>query len=415
MISPDIFDIIARGGGGGSSSGGGGAGGIIVLPLIIIAVIAGWWARRKKIKKAKEALATAVSSDPTWDKDTITRRASDIFVQFQQDWSNFNAPGMQKYLTKRYYHHIMLMLAALHQMNRQNRMSELSLNEVTLMNVSDQADSELDSFDMEISASAVDQLVDATTQQVLFEDRAGFTELWHFDREDGDWKLDGIAQVDEGSSLSSGFLGKEIGTSKVREDIAMMQFAHQNNFFYNADFGWLLLPLRGALFNKASFGRSDINFHVIGTHHNVLVQFYNYVPVIENKRTLGDYFLALYKPGHSVTPYTVAQTTLPKTYGNIVVQAKKGSYSRYKPSGMQKISLEWPDFNKRYNVYATNVELATSLELLHPAYMERLFDVPFPVSIEIVDNVLYLYSLDGEADFNVMLELLKLAFDEMKM
>lgn len=408
-----LTHIVARAGGGGSGGGGGGAG-IIVLPIVVIGAIVAWWRRRKQIKRAEKAIEQARANDPSWDG--VVERAQNIFVQFQQDWSDFSVPNMQTYLTPRYLQHITLMMRALKQMNRQNKMSNVQLQQATLFNVSDSSEDELDNFDIEMRASANDELMDLTTNSTLFVDAKAFTEVWNFEREGGQWMLDKISQVGIETSIEKGYTSKDDKKAKADEATKMRRFAEENNFFYNADFGWLLLPLRGLLFSLSSFGRSDVNYHVIGDYRNVLVQFYQYVPIIQDKRRFADYFKALYKPAYRYEAYMIAQAVLPKSYGNIVVRRKSpiGLFS-FTPLGMTRVSLEGVDFDKDYFVYATDVEKATSLELLNPAYMEQLLAVPFKVSVEIVDNVLYLYSTDKKADFDIMLALLKNAFEEMKM
>jgi hypothetical protein len=79
------------------------------------------------------------------------------------------------------------------------------------------------------------------------------------------------------------------------------------------------------------------------------------------------------------------------------------------------LSLEWPDFNRRYEVLATNVEQVTAFELLHPVFMEKLFALPFRVGIEVVDNTLYLYTNDKGVEYGQMLSILHDAFNEMKL
>ncbi len=408
----DLLSLFARGGGGGSSGGGGGAG-IIALPIVLIGVVVTWWGRRQQIKKAKQELAIAESKEPVWDN--TVERASQVFVQFQQDWSDFNVLGMKKYLAPSYFEHINLMMEALKQMNRQNRMSNVQLNAATIFNVSDSSTDTQDNFDIEMQASAHDELIDLTDKTTLFVDDKAFTEVWNFDRQGNHWLLNYINQADAETAIEKGYTSKTDIQAKADEATQMQGFAERNNFFYNADFGWLLLPTRGELFTLANFGRSDINYHVIGKYRNVLVQFYQYIPVVPDKRKIMDYFKAWYKPAYRYDAYIVAQTILPKTYGNIIVKQKGSLGLSFKPSGMTQVSLEGVDFNKDFSVYATDVEKVTSLELLNPRYMENLLDVPFEVNIEIVDNVLYLYSTDKQADFDTMLTLLQNAFEEMKM
>jgi hypothetical protein len=176
--------------------------------------------------------------------------------------------------------------------------------------------------------------------------------------------------------------------------------------YYSADWGWLLLPRRGKLFGAAKFGTSDINNHVIGLYNNnLLIELYTYVPTPKTNDS-------------NYTQYLIAQVALPKRYGSIIVEAKSsglGSLFHTTPRGYNKISMEWPDFNKRYTVYATDVEQVTAFELLHPVYMEKLFALPFKVSIEVADNVVYLYTKDKKADYPTMYAILKDAFKEMKL
>ncbi len=180
-------------------------------------------------------------------------------------------------------------------------------------------------------------------------------------------------------------------------------FAAQNQLYYSLDWGWLLVPRRGVLFGASKFGTSDINNHVIGLYNNLLIELYSYIP----------------KPkADTRIVYTIAQVALPKRYESIIVEAKKGWSSDLfprAPKGYNTISLEWPDFNKRYRVYATDIEQVTAFELLHPVYMEKLFALPFKVSIEVVDNVVYLYTTDTKADYATMLNILKDAFKEMRL
>jgi hypothetical protein len=175
-------------------------------------------------------------------------------------------------------------------------------------------------------------------------------------------------------------------------------FAQENGMFYSLDWGWLLLPKRGQLFSKSSFVNSDINNHVIGQWNGIIVQLYTYRP---NKQTNVN--------------YQIAQITLPKSYGGILIKRK--GLLNFAPSGYQKVSYEWPDFNKRYAVFATDADKVTSFELLNPKFMADLYDRDLKVEIEVVDNIVYLYSKVGlqENHYPDMLEILRQAFRELKL
>lgn len=80
--------------------------------------------------------------------------------------------------------------------------------------------------------------------------------------------------------------------------------------------------------------------------------------------------------------------------------------------------MEWGDFNKRYEVWASDMERVTSFELLNPSFMVKLQELPFEVNIEVVDNVVYLYSLKAKVNpqvYETMLTILYQAFKEMRL
>jgi hypothetical protein len=83
--------------------------------------------------------------------------------------------------------------------------------------------------------------------------------------------------------------------------------------------------------------------------------------------------------------------------------------------------MESGDFNKRYYVFASDSEAVTSFELLHPAFMEKLAALPFEVSIEVVDNIVYLYtplqkgSTNRIEQYEIMLGILMEAYKQMRM
>jgi hypothetical protein len=257
-----------------------------------------------------------------------------------------------------------------------------------VVNLDDEAQNDEDRVTVGLTATADDRLIDDITGRELYRDGSPFTEYWHFKRQDNIWLLDDISQSTE-SKVSK------------REDIA--EFARKNGYFYSPDWGWLLIPARGQLFDKAKFGVSDINNHVIGMYRqDFLLQLYTYDPNPKNQGA-----------------YLIAQTNLPKSYGDIVVRRRRFWHFK-KPSGLNKISMEWIDFNKKYEVFASDAEQVTSFELLHPAFMEKLEKLPFEVNIEVVDNVVYLFAAqtfdEAKSDrYGQMLEILQEAYKQMKL
>jgi hypothetical protein len=441
-----VLEVFARGGGGGSGGGGGGGsggGGIlfvigylpthyvgailarkapryIAYPLTGVVTISyaillgivfsksayvfflpplallggpaglfGWFdALAGKMKKAKVVLKQAATLDAKWDENYLKQLVTKVFYQYQLDWSAFNLPSIQTYTTPAYFYHNQLMLTALKNLKRQNRVMNVKLLSLNIVEALDATDNTQDHFVVQIMAKADDILWDESAQKQIYKDASVFTEFWHFYRNADNWLLSGISQETE-NALAFDPLAASLATA--------------NGFCYSPDWGWLLLPLRGQLFEMANFKNSDINNHVIGVYHSILVQLYSYVP----RKARG---------GKSGKRYVIAQATLPKTYGNIVIRThQKFSLFNNKIRGLDKISFEWPDFNRRYEVFASSAEAVSAFELLHPVFMERLFALKFAVNIEVVDANVYLYSDDKNADYVTMLDILKNAFNEMKL
>jgi hypothetical protein len=440
-----IVELFGRAGGGGSSSSGGGGGGdgIIIflgyLPMhfigsilrkktsIVVANMLGWiialiyaafwvliwnfigwliaiaalvgmaaglynWfhAFAKLAGKAKEKHELAVQKDSAWDIEKLKSQVTSTFMQFQTDWSNSNSTAMQPYLTPEYLYHNQLMVLALKQLGRQNLVKNPIIHDMQLVDVIDNDDNSHDRFVMYIEASADDELVNVSDGEILFTDNNNFQEYWRFVRNgESNWLLDGIGQATE---------------SPYMTDNEMFKFAELHKYRYSPDWGWLLLPSRGQLFGSGKFGVSDINNHIIGAYNNTLIQLYNYIPITNSNNS-------------KMKNYIIAQVVLPKTYGNIVVRKKK-TFSLFGIKGLTKVSMEWGDFNKRYEVWASDMERVTSFELLNPSFMVKLQELPFEVNIEVVDNVVYLYCFKTKVEpqsYETMLTILYQAFKEMRM
>lgn len=373
----------------------------------IIGVGAGlynWAGKVKQSVQVKNALQQSALQDRGWNEEHLTQGVKNVWFAFQRDWSRNDAAATTAYLTPWYHAHISLMIAALQQMGRQNNMVNPEVIEAKIIAVNDVADNRQDSFTVGIEAYAEDQLIDVTTNKVIYTNKKSFTEFWDFYRDGDSWRLGGITP-----STTAGWTA----------NLPLQEFARNNGFYYSLDWGWLLLPTRGQLFNGGTFGTSDINNHCIGwyqgTYDKILTQLYTYSinPQIPNA-------------------YMIAQATLPRNYGNIVVRRRKGLFQP-KIKGLKEVSTEWQDFNKMYQVFATSPEQATSLELLNPKYMEQLAAVPFEINVEVVDQALYIYapltgangkklaqgsrSDDGDVanSYQMLLWALAAAFKEMKM
>lgn len=362
-----------------------------------------WMGQIKQSVQVKNALQQSALQDRGWSEERLTQGAKNVWIAFQRDWSQNNAAATTAYLTPWYHAHISLMITALQQMGRQNVMVNPEVVEAKITAVNDVTDNNQDSFTIGIEAYAADQLIDTATNAIIYTKNESFTEFWDFYRDGDSWRLGGITP-----STAAGWTANP----------SLQNFARNNGFYYSLDWGWLLLPTRGQLFDGGTFGTSDINNHCIGwyqgTYDKILTQLYTY----------------------SINPqlpdaYMIAQATLPRNYGNIVVRRRKLFQPKIK--GLKEVSTEWQDFNKMYQVFATSPEQATSLELLNPKYMEQLAAVPFEINVEVVDQVLYIYApltgANGKAlaqggrpdgddaanKYQMLLWALAAAFKEMKM
>lgn len=461
LLSPTslaTIEMIARAGGGGSSSGSGGGGGEIIaligyfpsyyagklvkklLPrraelivsatfavivsivlivigsslgffgfylvgLVIVGVWAGWaaaffsvWDRlRKRSKKAKQTMAVAAQSDGSWHEPALIDYAKQCFMRYQYDWSTFDLTSITGYATPEYAKHSALLLQALRELGRTNRMSNVEITDCQIVEaVDDRSTANSDSFTIAFQASATDELIDSNGA-ILFTDRRPFIEEWTFVRKETTWLLNDIQQT--------------TASTMVRNQ-SLIKLAHAKGMYYSLDMGWLLIPQRGVIVGNGTFGKSDINNHIVGLHSDRLFQLYTY-SVLPQDRVL--------------TSYLVMQLTLPKSYGGILVQRSPKFFSSSNafikpPKEYTKYTYEWPDFNKRYTVHATEADRLASFELINPSFMTYLYDNDPGIGIEVVDSTLYLYrylpSQTTETTtqaYDIMFEVAMRAFKELRL
>lgn len=382
-----------------------GAIGTYVMVLVIIGIWTGWsaaffgvWSKlRKKSKATKQQIYASSRTDSMWNEAAMMDVARATFARYQQDWSQFNIQSMQQYMTPAYAKHASLLMAALKQLGRSNRLRNLKLEDTLIVEARDDAYDTNDSFDVAFNAFADDELLDSQGT-VLFKDSSNFIEYWHFVRSNDTWLLASVTQQTQ--VLSS-------------TNLSLRDFASSNYMYYSLDMGWLLLPQGGLLVNRGQFGKSDINNHVVGMYNEHLVQLYTYSPRVTS--TGADSWLVL-------------QIVLPKSYGAIIVQPRRKYMSKRavynKPTKKYKqYTFEWSDFNDHYSVHATEQDRLAAFELINPGFMAELYDGGLDMSIEVVDNVLYLYRYIGirsvaetsAEEYRAMLSLGLKAFKELRL
>ncbi len=360
----------------------------IGAPIGMAAGLYNLFGKIKQSRVTRNELNNAEQNDSVWNEQTLTDHAKDVFFKYQKDWTDYNTESMKTYLSPYYYKHAALLVYALQLAGRRDNVNSPQIIQATITKVDDSTDNSKDDFIIGFTAKANDQLIDTRDDKTIFTNNNNFSEFWRFHRFDNNWLLDGIQPAT---------------ANQWSNNPALEEFASSQGFFYSLDMGWLLLPARGQLFGEGKFGVSDLNNHIIGMYKDCLVQIYTYNA----------------NPNANNKTYLIAQTNVPKSYGEILVRHKSG-FHPFGIRGLTKVSMEWPDFNKKYEVFASDIERVTSFELLEPVFMEKLEALPFEVNINVVDNVVYLYAgvnsgNSNAANYQIMLDILLKAFQQMRL
>lgn len=365
-------------------------GSLVIMGIILVVMFRLSIAQAKKAAAARKEfeamLAASAAKDPAWQPADIERRAGEVFHAFQKAWGEFDLETMRGILTMEYFKRMVLELEVLKNLGRRNRMEDVAVIAMSIASAHDDEDDAKDRVTVMIFAKARDVIMHERAGKPLHVSTSSFREYWHFAREDGQWKLNLITQGTESARMIEG---------------PIAEFSKRNGFYYDPDFGWLMIPDKGALFGLNKFGTSDVNNHVVGYYRNKVVEFYTYVPDKETQDPAN---------------YVIAQAILPTSYNDILIRKKVGGlWGPSKPRGLRQMSLEYGDFNEKFEVFAHPDDQINTLELLTPNFMLKIYDLPFTLNVEIVGNVLYLYTVQRDVSYEKMLEILSWAFDEMKM
>lgn len=401
----DIFSIVSVildgfgfAGGGGSGGGGGGhsshhsshggSGGfgepwdtiytIAVLVLYVGAIVSTIRNKRKRDRARK--LAHSKYTEKDLNK---IEQARYIFVQYQIDWTNLDFKNMKTYMTDRYYQHACLMLEAISSMSRQNIVSQLTVKDVDFKDFI--ITSPVQSFNIEFAGR--DALYDADKKKYLLNHYVQQAcETWQFvEGKDGKILLDKIIQP----------------TRSLPHSIqALSDFADKNKLFYSQDWGRYAMPNNGLIFKGVNFNVADINNHIVGKWDNILIQLYTYSKTVTSPSKY----------------YLVGQLTVPKKYSGIIVRNKNAKRLKI-PRGYDQYELEWEDFNKHFELFATDPDKIPSFELLNPKFMVHLYDHGIECSLEVIDNKIYIFANNTkctEKEYGSMLDILTEAYHELK-
>ncbi|MEI7511025.1 MAG: TIM44-like domain-containing protein [Candidatus Peregrinibacteria bacterium] len=428
-------DVLVRGGGGAGTQATPLERNIILgfVTLLIGGYFLKTWKKRKNyLDSVNNTIMESSLQDRIWEKNTIMNHVENVFFQFQKDWSDSTPLPMREYLTENYYRQIVLELNILQNEKRKNEVLNPKIHHITILEAHDDKDNTKDFFTAEIKARADDTLRDLETGKVLFSNQSSFTKYWKFVREGDTWKIETIDQIMPNIEPKNGLLM----TEWYRKVIEI--FTKKQGFYYDIDFGRLMIPNKGVIFKKTSFQNSNVENHVIGYFRKKVVEFYTYMPYGNGRETfkkvLINFFtqeiifngpgtnllsppLPPYKGGFFGFPFafTVAQAVIPKSYFDILVRKKNKWWFNFGPWGLKKVSTESIAFDNRFCIWADPRDRVNSLELLTPNFMEKIYHLPFDLNIEVVGNFLYLYTkAQKEVDYDQMLEILSWAFDEME-
>ncbi len=379
---------------------GGAAVGILFLPGVWIgwylAYFSAWDRLKAKAAKVSEHIAVARQKDSIWNEQQMLELSKNVFMQFQQDWSTFNYDSIRTYTTFQFAERNILLLEVLKELGRTNVMLNVQIIDSLIIDIDDIIDNTKDTFTVAFNVSAYDRLIETKGRSFIYADDSTFTEYWVFTRNGTTWILKDIEQ----------------STADPSKHVQAVQtFAESNKMHYSLDMGWLLLPREGLLFSESSFGRSDINNHVVGTHNGHLYQLYTYQDNNIDSKS-------------SDKTYLVAQLILTQSYDGILVRPDKKLFSfksqQKIPTYYQKYEFEWPDFNDRYDVFTTNRDRLAAFELINPGFMAYLYDSDQRISLEAAGNTVYLYKeLDKSTataqEYEQLLAILGRAFKELRL
>lgn len=342
-----------------------------------------------------QQLAELARQDPIWNEEYMLQGVRNVFRAYQRDWSNLNIAATRSYLTPRYHRHVELMMRALRDTGRRNKVTIRRIEHIEIGSFVDMRNNERDRFEAVIFADVTSQLIDVASGRIMDNKKLSIMENWQFQRHYDTWLLNQISPL--------------VSIDDAREaDIQL--FANRHGAYYSLHWGRVLLPTRGQIFGSHAFRTADVSNYVIGqmkstgraTRDDAVYQIYTYVR----------------RPYMGVNPsgeYLIGQMPLPKEYGNIVVRRRQPLQPKIR--GLHKIEIGYDRFNDKYDVYAESKEQVTVFELLHPVMIQTLIDIPFPINLEVIDRAVYFYVplYQTNADnYSTMLKVLQAAYRELK-
>ena len=222
-LSVQLSSVVSAraGGGGGGGDGGFGDGlsgdGDAVLGLFVMLFLGVssylyffYRSRKKEAKMAEMDLALDILEEyeSSWNKDYLLEYGRWAFLAVQEAWTQKNRKRLWELMAQELFDEWNLMLTQMDRFGQWNRMDQLKVTKLELLDIQDYTKSSRDSFTAIITASAIDYTVDDQGEWTVPGWKAGvaankemskasFTEIWRFVRSEEEWKL---AKVDKSES-----------------------------------------------------------------------------------------------------------------------------------------------------------------------------------------------------------------------
>ncbi len=207
-----LTPAFARAGGG--SNGGGGWVELILFPFLIAYGMYVSYRLRKKGEECRELLKQVQNRETGWDLGTIESIATRVFMAVQKAWCDQDTAELTRLTKGEARANLDTELRALMAKGHSNRMDDLKIEKIDLLNIQNYLDDEKDNFTVQIQAVARDYTVDHTGKIVSANTRKkgkftrpdqvpleSFSEFWTLEREGQDWVLLELEQASAWKSV----------------------------------------------------------------------------------------------------------------------------------------------------------------------------------------------------------------------
>ena len=157
-----------------------------------------------KLAKTQKLLAFISKVDGAWTERSLQEQTERVFRQLQQCWEAREYAPMEPLLMPDLYAEHVAQLKGLRQTHEVNRIEQLQVEALDIVNVNYTEKSDQRAFTALITASARDYYVDDRDQSFLRGDEAParFQEFWTFHWYNGGWRLREIEQTRESNVLA---------------------------------------------------------------------------------------------------------------------------------------------------------------------------------------------------------------------